>query len=270
MRSVPGYATNSTDALSTLARAAATMGSCCGGPSLTDAGPSTYQRTLTASKGVPRSLSPNGPPDHSSHERQKKHSNYSVPTPGPDLAPILDMSVPSSPLASTSIPDFPSMPSMSEFTSFAGSGCTCGVKCACPGCAEHQNITSTNYERRDCADGCGTCIDPSLGMVLPTLDGSQTGTSILDRFFATAAALPPPPTHRKISYHLDPMNTTVYSASMGQQTFAFGFVNLPKLECCGGQCNCPDGRCGCRTSCVGCCRTSVSQSVGPSTEEINP
>ena len=241
------------------------MSSCCGGPSPTEAGPSTYQRTLR----IPRSRSPNGPPNHSSHERQNKHPSYSAPIPGPDLAPIL-YTIPSSPLASTSIPDFPSMPPMSEFTSFAGSGCTCGVKCACPGCAEHQSISFTNHERRDCADGCGACIDPSLGMVLPSLDNFPIGTSILDRFFATAAALPPPPTHRKTSsYHLDPMDTSVYSSSMGQQNFPFGSVNLPKLECCGGQCNCPDGRCSCRTSCVGYCSTSVNQSVGPSTVEIS-
>jgi len=247
------------------------MNSCCGGPSPTDAGPSAYQKTLAAGKEIPRSRSPNGPLVHSSHERQQKYPSYSVPTPGPDLAPILYTSFPSSPLASTSLPDFPSMPPMSEFTSFAGSGCTCGVKCACPGCAEHQNNSFTGHERRDCADGCGTCIDPSLATVLPSFDDSQAGTSILDRFFATAAALPPPPTHRKISsYCLDPMNTTVYSTSMGQHIFPFGSVNLPKLECCGGQCNCPDGRCCCRTSCMGCCRTSVSQPIGSSTEEIDP
>lgn len=265
--SVPAYASRSTDALSTLARAAATMSSCCGGPSSTDPGPSRYQRTLTASKEIPRSRSPDGPPNHASHERHKKHPSYQVSTPGPDLAPILY--IPSSPLASTSIPNFPSMPPMSEFTSLAGSGCTCGVKCACPGCAEHQGISATSDGRRNCADGCGTCIDPSLGMALPSPKSSQTSTSILDRFFATAAALPPPPTHRKTSsYHLDPMNTTVYSPSMGQQIFPFGSVTLPKLECCGGQCNCPDGRCHCRASCVGCCRTTVSPSVAPS--EINP
>jgi hypothetical protein len=173
-------------------------------------------------------------------------------------------------LSSTSMPEFPSMPPISEFTSFAGSGCTCGVKCACPGCSEHQSKSDTNHERRNCAEGCGSCIDPSLGMALPSLGNSQTGTSILDRFFATAAALPAPPTYRKTSsYHIDPMNTTVHSSSTGQHSFTLGCVKLPKLECCGGQCICPNGQCNCGVSLVGCCITSVRPSIGLSTAEVD-
>jgi hypothetical protein len=104
-------------------------------------------------------------------------------------------------------------------------------------------------------------------MALPNLGNAQTGTSILDRFFATAAALPAPPTHRKASsYHIDPMNSTAHSSSTGQQTSAFGSVKLPKLECCGGQCKCPNGQCNCGVTSVGC---SVGPPAGLSTAEIN-
>ena len=158
------------------------------------------------------------------------------------------------------------MPPMSELASLAGSGCTCGVKCGCPGCVEHrapleeeeavEEVESVRA-RTDCADGCGTCVDPSIGSALPDLRGDGSGTSVtfLDRFFARAAALPPPPVQRKMSF--DPMDTTVYSPMVGGQPFGFGTVNLPKLECCGGQCNCPDGQCTCRTSCAGCCADST-------------
>jgi len=92
-------------------------------------------------------------------------------------------------------------------------------------------------------------------MALPDLNNasSQGSTSFLDRFFARAAALPPPPLHRMMSsYHIDPMDTSLYSP-VGAQGSPFGGVNLPKLECCGGQCNCPSDQCTCRTSCAGCC-----------------
>jgi len=266
----PAYATKPTtslNALSTLAHAAATINNCCSGPSPTDPRSSTYQSTSSSCKKNPRPHSLIGPPNHPSHERHNKHPSYPARAPGPDLAPILYMSSSSSPLSSTPIPDFPSMPPMSEFTSFAGSGCTCGVRCACPGCSEHQSISGTTHERRNCGEGCGTCVDPSLGMALPNLGNPQTGTSILDRFFATAAALPAPPTHRKTpSYHFDPMNSTVHSSSTGQQTFAFGSVKLPKLECCGGQCKCPNGQCNCRLTSMEC---NVGPPAGLSTAEIN-
>ncbi len=62
--------------------------------------------------------------------------------------------------------------------------------------------------RTDCADGCGTCVDPSIGSALPDLRGDGSGSSVtfLDRFFARAAALPPPPVHRKMSFDPDGYN----------------------------------------------------------------
>ena len=181
-------------------------------------------------------------------KRQKKNINILACTPGPDLAPI--RLSPSSPFP-PSIPDFPSMPSMSEISLLAGSGCTCGVLCKCPGCAEHKTETGTAGKR--CGDGCGACIDPSIEVAVLQQTPSQAKESVsfLDRFFARAAALPPPPAHRKMkSYNLDPMNTRIFSQSSSSQPLNFGAVNLPKLEC--------DGRCDrspgeCRENCAGSC-----------------
>ena len=139
---------------------------------------------------------------------------------------------------------------------------------------EHRGRSdhADHEERRNCADGCGTCVDPSLEFSLPlsTRAGSSSFApyfhpessnglvndakeSFLDRFFARAAALPPPP-YRKRSVILDPMDTTVYLNKAGPP------VTLPKLECCGGQCICPEGQCSCRSSCVGCGVDEVEES----------
>jgi len=134
------------------------------------------------------------------------------------------------------------MPSMSEISLLAGSGCTCGVQCACPGCVEHTTDTGTR-----CGDGCGACIDPSIE-VAPSQ--AKESTSFLDRFFARAAALPPPPARRKMSsYHLEPMNTHILSQSSSSQPFNFG-VNLPKLKC-DGRCDRSVEECRCRENCAG-------------------
>ncbi|EDR15088.1 uncharacterized protein LACBIDRAFT_300881 [Laccaria bicolor S238N-H82] len=165
---------------------------------------------------------------------------------GPDLPPIL--SVPSSSQLPVSIPEFASMPPMSEITSLAGSGCTCGLQCACPGCPEHRGSDNVAKDRRNCADGCGTCIDYA-GTTIK--DKNLPNSDFLDRFFARAAALPPPPAHRRYgSRTLDPTDVTIYRAS---ESLLSGSGSLPKLECCGGQCLCPSGRCSCGTSCDGSC-----------------
>jgi len=172
-------------------------------------------------------------------KRQKHRMKNLTRMPGPDLAPIRISPSSSFP---PSIPDFPSMPSMSEISLLAGSGCTCGVLCACPGCVEH---TTTDTGKR-CGDGCGSCIDPSIEVALshPTPSQAKESTSFLDRFFAQAAALPPPPAHRKMgSYHLDPMNTRIFSQSSSSQPLNFGVVNLPKLDC-DGRCDHSSGECG--------------------------
>ena len=192
-------------------------------------------------------------------KRQKQRMNDLARTPGPDLAPIRLSPSSSFP---PSIPDFPSMPSMSEISLLAGSGCTCGVLCACPGCVEHTTDTG-----KRCGDGCGACIDPSIEVTLPHPTPSQTKEStFLDRFFARAAALPPPPAQRKMSsYHLDPMDTHIFPQSSSSQPLNIGVVNLPKLECDGRCDRSPgEGRENCAGSCSdvlerrgGCCGGSV-------------
>ncbi|KDR85229.1 hypothetical protein GALMADRAFT_233958 [Galerina marginata CBS 339.88] len=226
---VSDQTTGSADALSTLALAAAMQ--CCS-PLPSDSTPS-FDISRTGKQTNHLRLRPMTP-DYSSNKRPKHHARHS-PTPGPDLAPIIHSLSSSS--QSSAMPEFPSMPSMSEITSLAGSGCTCGVQCSCPGCVEHRGQMHANGDHKDCAEGCGTCVDPTIEhRDLPNLPGSSiqtpSGSSFLDRFFARAAALPPPP---------------------GSKSFTFGLVNLPKLECCGGQCNCPAGHCTCRASCGGCC-----------------
>ncbi|KAF8807629.1 hypothetical protein BYT27DRAFT_7233127 [Phlegmacium glaucopus] len=235
------------DGLATLARAAAMQ---CTPP---EAG---YQPSLSASDSDLYHSRP-ATPNITSRKRQKQIPDILVCTPGPDLAPIRFSPSSSFPPA---IPDFPSMPSMSQISSFAGSGCTCGVLCACPGCVEHTDPENDTSKRKDCGEGCGVCIDHSIEAALPDLNQCQGKESIsfLDRFFARAAALPPPPAHRMMnSYHQDPMNRHIYastSKSPGLRPFAFGVTNLPKLECCGGGCICPTGQCTCRDTCAGSCK----------------
>ena len=229
--------------LATLARAAAMQ---CSSPE------SEHQLSSIVSDSDLHHSRPATPHNITSRKRQKQRANILTHTPGPDLPPIRFS--PSSSLPS-SIPDFPSMPSMNEISSLAGSGCTCGVRCACPGCVEHTDGENATDKRRDCGEGCGACIDHSMGVALPDLTSSQAkeSTSFLDRFFARAAALPLPPAHRQMSTrNLDPVTYASASRS-GSQPFNFGVINLPKLECCGGGCACPTGHCTCRVTCAGSC-----------------
>ncbi|KAF5313106.1 hypothetical protein D9619_003102 [Psilocybe cf. subviscida] len=254
-------ASSSTDALSTLANAAVAV-SCCAPPT-----PSPTSKVVpgpTEKDNINKARRRPGSPLLPPTKRHKARKPNAMPSPGPALAPLLYLSSPpstssSSPMMPRPMPDFPTMtiPPMSEITSLAGSGCTCGIRCGCPGCVEHRGPTHVNEEHQDCADGCGTCIDESMGTALPGVSNDQpSGSSFLDRFFARAAALPPPPSNRRMTF--DPMDTTVYSPTSWQAD-PFGPVNLPKLECCGGQCNCPDGQCSCRTSCAGCCDPADNQ-----------
>ncbi|CAA7271423.1 unnamed protein product [Cyclocybe aegerita] len=206
-------ASESVGGLSTLTQAAAMC--CASSPAATSV--SRLAQSLPAKKSISRPRPRPESPHFPSSKRQKHDVTYSVPSQGPDLPPILygQASPPSSSI-STPMPEFTFMPPMSQITSLAGSGCTCGVECACPGCVEHRGLGHTSHDHRDCAEGCGTCIDRTLGIALPSTSSSQeTSTSFLDRFFARAAALPPPPAHRKMSsIHLDPMNTTVYTNAL--------------------------------------------------------
>ncbi|KAF8349860.1 copper fist DNA binding domain-containing protein [Amanita rubescens] len=173
------------------------------------------------------------------------------------LPPIQNSSQDSS--AHTNVPDFSIIPPLSTIASLAGSGCTCGFRCACPGCLEHRGPEYASSSHRDCADGCGSCIDEQSVV----LSGSQKpdSTSLLDRFFAHAAALPPPPRRKGGGIYLDPVDITVYPDSAWgseESAVAFGLVHLPKLECCGGRCGCPDSRCGCGTACDGACSKDIN------------
>ena len=245
------------DGLATLARAAAMQ---CSQP---EADPQLPSSTSDPDLYHSRPATPNS----ASHKRQKQNANIMACMPGPDLAPIRFSPSLCLPPA---VPDFPSMPSMSEISSLAGSGCTCGVQCACPGCVEHT--ASENYagKRRDCGEGCGACIDPSIGVALPNLTPNQAkeSTSFLDRFFARAAALPPPPPARRkmTSYNLDPMNTGIYASTSnppGPQLFTFGAINLPKLG------TCPTGQCTSRVTCVGSCLEAESVEIDKRTPSLD-
>jgi len=236
--------------LVTLARAAAMESS------LPDADSGPSSNAIDSGRHHSR---PATPANIALRKRQKHSPSILARTPGPDLAPLLFSSSSSSP---PSIPDFPSMPSMSEISSLAGSGCTCGVRCACPGCVEHTNPADDTGKR--CGEGCGACIDHSIEALIPSQ--AKESTSFLDRFFAQAAALPPPPIHRKMnSYHLDPMNTYISPQSSSSQPSALGAVNLPKLKCCGDPCTCPAGQCTCGDNCVGSCLVTCNRNQAEGT-----
>ncbi|KAJ7151617.1 hypothetical protein C8R46DRAFT_1122604 [Mycena filopes] len=235
-----GEGSSDASGLATLAQAAAL---CC-----------SAEPIPTAPKSTKRQTSRPNSPNHASSHKRPKHINTDRPS-GPDLPPIFyDESSPS-----PSIPSFEVMPPMSKITSLAGSGCTCGLECACPGCVEHRGPEHVAKDRPSCADGCGTCVDAHAGIALPGYETAPSSFSnIIDQFFARAAALPAPPSNRKMGFgvDIDPMNVMVYpSAAMENQQrgLPFGLVSLPKLECCGGQCSCPTGSCSCKKSCNGCC-----------------
>ncbi|KAI6010171.1 copper fist DNA binding domain-containing protein [Pisolithus marmoratus] len=98
-----------------------------------------------------------------------------------DLPPILS----SSSESLSQVPDFSFMPPLEAIKSIAGSGCTCGLYCACPGCAEHRNPQEATTELRDCKDGCGDCVDHSA-IALPGLSPVR----MFDAFFDHSSALP--------------------------------------------------------------------------------
>jgi hypothetical protein len=184
--------------------------------------------------------------------KRPRHIHASHP---PELPPFLFADDPLTPTAE--VPDFPVMPPIKAIESLAGSGCTCGVDCSCPGCLEHRGPEHADNEHHDCGTACGTCVDNMHGIALPGYESSSTN-SIIDRFFARAAALPAPPPNRKmgVGANLDPMNVMVYpmaAIEKKERGVPFGLIEIPKLECCGGKCGCPDGICGCGTSCDGCC-----------------
>lgn len=205
---------------------------------------------------------------------------------GPTLElPPIQSSSESSPTVNA-IPDFGFMPPMSTIASLAGSGCTCGVQCACPGCVEHRGSEYAAKDLNDCcADGqCQTCIDNESGHALQSstspfssIPAAATSPSVvsssldfinksasLHRFFERAAALPAPP-HRRLGngIHFD-LRDVAYDFEKVPS------VNLPKL-CCKGKCSCPSNGCMCSNSCGGWCCSDTNSSIaidGSITQEI--
>lgn len=136
---------------------------------------------------------------------------------------------------------------------------------------EHRGAEHASKDRRNCTEGCGTCIDNDHGVALPGHDREAANginsSNFLDKFFARAAALPAPPINRRmgVGVDLDPMNVMVYpgaARATDEGGFAFGLVSLPKLECCGGRCACPNGHCGCGKSCDGSCANHSCEGQG--------
>lgn len=199
------------------------------------------------------------------------------PVRGPDLPPLLldpDRTVP----LLHDAPHFvtpTSIPSIKSVVLLAGTGCSCGFECTCPGCIEHRVPPSSTEDSnlKDCSQGCSHCVDRLGGVALPELKQASHQSpfeSVIDTFLSRAARLPPPPKNRPAD--IDPTNITVFPPSLfsldfagtgdpfggiggrqGKARLAWGLVDVPRLECCGGACGCPDGRCACGTSCAGCC-----------------
>ena len=181
-----------------------------------------------------------------------------------------------------------SIPSIKSVVLLAGTGCSCGFECACPGCIEHRVPSSTETQNgpslRSCSDDCAHCIDRLGGIALPEPDSASHRPSIIETFLDRIPSLPPPPKNR--SANIDPTNITVFPAGLfsvdlggpgdgGQQEkarSAWGLVNIPRLECCGGACGCPEGRCRCGNSCAGCCveGDNLSDSPGGSNALAEP
>ncbi|KAF9642502.1 hypothetical protein BDM02DRAFT_2077679 [Thelephora ganbajun] len=171
-----------------------------------------------------------------------------------------------------------SIPSIKSIVLLAGTGCSCGFECACPGCKEHRvppssMTTQEGSYLESCPDDCAHCVDRLGGVALPQHEPVSWQPSfggVIETFLSRAASLPPPPKNRPAD--IDPTNVTVFPVGLffvdlgrssdllggngGRQEearSAWGLVDVPKLERCGGACGCPDGRCGCGTSCAGCC-----------------
>ncbi|KAF7795226.1 hypothetical protein EIP86_006376 [Pleurotus ostreatoroseus] len=268
--------------LDALAQAAASL--CCGASS---AGQSPEPQPSSKSSQKHKRDSPKTSPKSKSKRLRRrspaKPANVTEQERGPVLPPILSDTLSLSTASSCCAPPpiFPDIPPISSIVSLAGTGCTCGFDCSCPGCVEHRGPEHVEQDHDDCADTCSTCIDNQLGLELPTATpfgcvpstSSTSAPDFLEAFFAKAAAIPPPPPERAFARTLDEAakNVTVYPAllfngeskTMDERGRAFGLVRVPKLECCAGRCGCPGDSCGCGDSCDGCCE-------GHSGEEARP
>jgi hypothetical protein len=155
----------------------------------------------------------------SCHSSDTATSYTSTPTPVLDLPPLV---FPEDPGPTPVVPPF------STFTTLAGTGCTCGLTCQCPGCPTHHS--RPGVDSRDAqAQECMTCVDPTLDVIDRSGSrGYYLESPVLEKFLAIAQRVPLPPT------------------AGGKP------VELPKL-CCGGSCAC-GGACGCSGDCTGCSR----------------
>ena len=197
------------DGLETLARAAAAVLLSPLSPR-----PTIHPKQIASSSRA----NDHAPPCRSHGSSDTGTSHKSTPPPV-NLPPLVFPEVPGA---------TPVVPPFSTFTTLAGSGCTCGLTCQCPGCPTHHSrpdVDSRNAQAQDCM----TCIDPTLDVIDRSGSrGSYLESPVLEKFLAIAQRIPPPP------------------IAGGKP------VELPKL-CCGGSCGC-GGACGCSGDCTGCCQ----------------
>ncbi|TDL28952.1 hypothetical protein BD410DRAFT_781511 [Rickenella mellea] len=213
----------------------------------------------SSNRGRNRINCPHGHSNNSSKAAKTTSKKAKTVITVPALRPLL-ASPPSGDAGRHEQPIFPAPSASSAAFGYSSTDhCGCGQRCLCPGCTLHQGGESSNPGEPDahvgCTHECATCVDHEGGVELP---GQKASSTFIDQFFARAATLPSPPSSRTAS--LDPMNVTVYPRSLFvddaarvERGPAFGLVNLPKLECCGGQCSCPEGGCSCEEECGGCC-----------------
>ncbi|KAG6334229.1 hypothetical protein ID866_4859 [Astraeus odoratus] len=135
-----------------------------------------------------------------------------------DLPPILYG-------APSRVPDIPIMPPLEAIKSIAGSGCTCGLRCACPGCAEHRVAPYATRTLRDCKDGCGDCVDYSAGIALPGMGPLQSGDGLIDAFFGREAPLLRSPTSTSRSA-VTPLDNKVQTGEPQNRSIAAAPGNL--------------------------------------------
>ena len=131
-----------TDGLDTLALAAASLDCCSSVPS-DDPIHDHCEELACVPQKHPRDNSQPSPKRRSKrlHARPSpeahSHQHETHAQRGPVLPPIL--SVPfSDPTTPPPPPVFPAIPPLSSIVELAGSGCTCGFDCNCPGCTEHR------------------------------------------------------------------------------------------------------------------------------------
>ena len=298
--------------LATLARAAAL---CCVNDSASPPTPTPTPTPPQSTHGAaspalkhPRAPTPTASPTQSpralpcAHPRAqpKRAKRAQSPERGPALPPLLFP-----PAASPSMPAFPFspphlypsshapagggaartlMPPFSALTRLAGSGCTCGLRCACPDCAEHRGADDAQpgeehsvgaaFEAAISGHGVGVGRGrESREEHTASVDGhghghghghvrrdcgDGCGNCVDEDVMALDLS--------KVSFGLGAERASASAARgavLGQTVLDRFFaqaariplpgadVELPKL-CCGGACAC-GGACGCGGSCQGCC-----------------